>query len=96
VYHKSSERRRAASPFLMAHPPPPPAQWFADETVKSTELVVVPVDRDGLGSAIRSKLPARPLTPYPVAAPFVSTARIRLVVGALIVDLDPAKLEAAR
>jgi hypothetical protein len=85
-----------ADPFLFAHPPPPPPMWTSTEIVEARELVLLPVGDRAFGTPVRVTFPTTPINPYGVASTAVLASRIRVVLGVDIIDIDPARLEAAR
>lgn len=81
---------------LIARPPPRPPTWNVSHVVERTELVLVPVERGRWGTERRTRLPPVELHyagPWQFH-PSVTAARVRLVIGAMAIDIDPNKLSA--
>jgi hypothetical protein len=84
------------APELFAHPQPEPPRWNVDHLVESAQLILIPIERGRFGDARRADLPRiEPSYAGPWQFhPSVTDARVRIVIGSVVIDLDPNKLTA--
>jgi len=82
------------SPFLFAHPPPSQPMPQAIDVIHTATLILMAVDGPRRGTTLRETLPHVPFAGSNRDNPVVDDARVRLVLGDEVIDLDAAKLAA--